>query len=126
MKTVQDYLAGGLTEDQLIESITAYHEEFDELILKRILPQLTHLLKTMHKAMPCKQYQLSIQDLESINLHIESLVVKGPLPPLQEIDLEDSEIEDDFEFGADDETEIEYADGEEQTSGEEEKDETEE
>lgn len=118
MKTVQDYLAGGLSEEQLIESITAYHEEFDELIIKRILPQLTHLLKTMHTVMPCKQYQLSIQDLESINLHIASLATKGPLPPLEEIPLDESEVDDDFEF--DDGPELEFADeGEEEQTDEE-------
>lgn len=118
MKTVHDYLAGKLSAEELKESIEAYHEDFDALIVERILPQLTSLLTSMRQVIDCKQYQLAIQDLESINLHFQSLAEKGPLPPLEEIPLDESEVDDDFEF-EDDADEIEYADGgeEEQTDG---------
>jgi len=101
--SIQSYLTGKLSEEEIKESIQEHSSEYYSLVTERILPQMAHLMKLIYAVKPSKQVQLSLQDLESINLHMINLIQHGPKTPLEEIPLEESEVEEDFEFETDEE-----------------------
>ena len=99
------------TEEELLASAEAYHEEFTTYIKDGVLPELKHLLGVLMKAIPCKQYQLCIMDVESMSMHLADLQESGPETALQEREIDESEEQEEFQFAGD---ELEYEDDEEE------------
>lgn len=80
------------------------------LILKdKILPELKNYVELMHEALPSEQFQIMVMDVENMLNHVNDWLDRGPKAPFKDIPLEDSMLEDGFDFS--------HIEEEEQTPG---------
>lgn len=100
-----------ITKDQTVEEMAV-----NEYFLSHARNDLV-FMKKMFELYPCKQYQLAIMDLESFIENLESIDLDGKQIPLKVITAEESQVQDEFEFPADDEVELVYSDSHETSSG---------
>lgn len=82
------------------------------LLLEKTIPDLRAAVNKMHEKVPCKQFQLMVQDLDSIVLHLNDLKYNGPSEPYIDIPLEDSETNEELPIfdGEDEDQETAVAD----------------
>lgn len=66
------------------------------LLLEKTIPDLRAAVNKMHEKVPCKQFQLMVQDLDSIVIHLNDLKYNGPSEPYIDILLEDSETNEEL------------------------------
>lgn len=104
-----------LTPEQCQEIIRENPMEFVDLLETKIVPELRDLMKQLLDSLPSLQLQQAHIDCISILDHLADLKENGPEAPLKDIPLEDSEIQEDFQF-PEDETELEFAEDQEPQS----------
>lgn len=111
IETTCPYIKEGMTEEEVVAFFDNYHQEVTDEILAKSLAVLKGTLRRLDQAVPCRQYQLALDDIESAESHLRELIAVGPRERLREKPLEESQIEEDFSFES---AEIEYAQGDEE------------
>ncbi len=77
-------------QEQLVRELMAVKKVIENIKDSSVIFQ--NALEGMNEKYKCLQFQLILQDLESIITHIDSLETDGPKTPHSEVPIEDSEM----------------------------------
>jgi hypothetical protein len=90
-----------MTDEEAKQIAFEHRLELVDTIRGKILPELKRLITLLHSVSPCKEFQLSLMDIESTEYHLTELWEKGPSEVLADIPLEDSEVKDNLDLPID-------------------------
>lgn len=86
-------LVNGADWKKCVATVSEMRGEVCDILETGLIPQLQTVLRMLEQAIPCKEFQLMLQDTESIMLHLQDLKENGPSAPFTEKPVEETQMD---------------------------------
>lgn len=81
-----------ISQEQTRKFIQDDPQAFAKILLERIVPEVKDLLSALNETNECKQFEICLMDIQSMQDHLGDYLANGPEAPFVKVDLKDSEI----------------------------------